>query len=542
MWTALLLVSMLGLFVQTAQLEPYYQEMRAVPGGTYREGVLGNFTNANPLYARGSVDGAVSKMVFSGLFTYNEYNQLVGDLAIDYEFDEDGIEYVVRLREDVRWHDGEPFTAEDVVFTYETIASPDARSPLFSSWKNTDVEALDAYTVLFTLPSPLASFPPALTNGIVPKHILQDVPPRQLRSHTFNTAYPIGTGPFTWDAIEVVGPTPETREERIALRSYDDYHNGKPNINRFVLRTFQDEERLIENFIDRDVHAIAGIDSISPELLEGQDYHSYVVPLTGQVGVFFKSQNPVFKNKRVRQALVQYIDTEAVRSSLDGPVVPSDSPLLAIHQEYDEERTQLPHNPKRATKLLKKAKWEKNDDGMWEKDGETLSFSIVALNSPDGRDTTQALQKQWHDQGVEVNVKLQDDTDLQTTIAQHDYTALMHGISIGTDPDVFAFWHSSQAKVVAENRLNLSDYSSDTADASLESGRTRSDDELRSLKYQPFLEAWRADAPALMLYQPRFIYITQSPVDGFDPLLFNSGTDRMYSIDDWYIRRAMVDK
>ncbi|MCA1807566.1 MAG: ABC transporter substrate-binding protein, partial [Actinobacteria bacterium] len=136
-WIALLLLVMVGLFVQSRQLIPYYQEVRAVPGGTFREGILGSFTNANPLYASGSVDGAVSKLVFSGLFQYDQSNTLVGDLATHYEVNDDGTVYTVYLRDDVYWHDGEKFNAEDVLFTYQTIANPDARSPLFSSWRDT---------------------------------------------------------------------------------------------------------------------------------------------------------------------------------------------------------------------------------------------------------------------------------------------------------------------------------------------------------------------------------------------------------------------
>ena len=542
MWVCLLAVSMVSVFMHHRQLSPYYQEVRAVAGGTYREAILGSFTNANPMYASGSANGAVSKLLFSSLFTYNEFNELVGDLALAYEVDETGLEYTVSLREDVSWHDGEPFTAADVVFTYETIANPDARSPLFMSWRDTEVEKLDTHTVQFKVPSPFVAFPLAMTNGIVPKHILEDVSPSQLRSSSFNTAQPIGTGPFAWETLEVVGLSSDVREERIALRAYEDYHSGRPNLDRFIIRTFRDSDRMIQSFINRDVNALVGVDSVNHELLQDHPHQVYTVPITGQVGVFFKTTEPIFENRRARQALVRFIDTEQIRSQLSGPIVPSDSPLLRSHDEYDPELLQLAYDPERAAEFMEDAGWERNDEGFWEQDGEVFSFPLVALNSTDGRLVSQALQQQWYEHGIRVEVTLQDDSDLQSTIAQHDYVAILHGISIGSDPDVFAYWHSSQADILADSRLNLSDYSSADADASLESGRTRSDDELRSVKYQPFLEAWRADAPALMLYQPRFIYITQSEIEGFRPLLFNTGTDRMYSVHHWFIRRSLEDR
>ncbi len=542
MWLLLIVLSSIGVFLQMRQLSPHFQEVRAVPGGTYREGVLGSFTNANPLYASGSVDGAVSKLLFSSLYTFDRFNKLTPDLATGYEVDESGLEYIVSLRDDVFWHDGEPFTADDVVFTYQTIANPDARSPMFTSWKDTTLEALDDHTVKFDLPSPFVSFPLALTNGIVPQHILGDVSPRQLRSDIFNTAQPVGTGAFVWDTIEVVGASNEEREERIALSAYDNYHKNRPYLDRFIIRTFRNEERMIQSFINRDINAIVGINNISHELLEGHDHYQYVVPLTGQVGVFFKTSEPVFSERAVRQALVRFIDTEKALDSLEGPVVSSDSPLLAIHQGYNEELTQLPYDPEKAAEQLIDADWERNDDSIWQKEELELSFSIIALNSVDARAVTHALQEQWHEHGVRVDVTLQNENELSRTIANHDFLALLHGISIGTDPDVFAFWHSSQTEIVADNRLNFSDYQSSQADEALESGRTRSDDELRSVKYQPFLEAWRRDAPALMLYQPRFIYLAQSEIVGLEPILFNGSSDRMLSAHEWYIRRDTVDK
>ncbi len=542
MWLLLIGLSVFGVFLQGRMLVPYYQEVRATVGGTYREAIIGSYTNANPLYASGSVDSAASKLLFSSLFTYDKYNKLVPDIAVEYEFDETGTEYVVTLRDDVYWHDGEQLTADDVAFTYQLIANPDARSPLFSAWSETEVEAVDDFVVRFELPSPFVAFPVAMTNGILPKHIVEDIPPHQLRSHLFNTIEPIGTGPFALDTIEVSGAG-EEREERLAFRAHEQYHRGQPNIDRFILRTYQSESRALEAFAREDVFAVVGIDSTEHDALEGVEFHEYLVTLAGQVGVFFKTSASVFESRAVRRALVQMIDVEAALSGLDGPVQRSDSPLLPIHQGYDEEIVQLPYDPEAAVERLEGADWQRNDEGRWvNEDDEVLAFSLVAANVSDARIVTAALQEQWHNQGVIVEVVLEDVADIQQTIRNHDFVALLHALSIGIDPDVYAFWHSSQAEVLAENRLNFSDYSSTVADESLESGRTRSDDELRSVKYEPFLRQWRSDAPALMLYQPRFRYITRAPVEGFSPKLMNAGTDRMLTVHEWYIRQSRVER
>jgi len=135
---------------------------------------------------------------------------------------------------------------------------------------------------------------------------------------------------------------------------------------------------------------------------------------------------------------------------------------------------------------------------------------------------------------------LQPGDDFQGSVSRHDYDALLYGIAIGPDPDVFAYWHSSQANLSSATRLNLSEYKSAIADKSLEAGRTRTDPSVRTVKYRPFLEAWRSDAPAIVLYQPRFYYLARSEVFGFNPRLFNEPSDRFSNVSQWMIRQQKI--
>lgn len=195
-WVALIILLLGGLFIQIRRLQSYYLTNQPAPGGIYNEGILGSFTNVNPIYASGSVDSSVSRLVFAGLFTFNDKNQLVGELAKSYTVDARGTTYTVSLKDNLQWQDGKPLTAEDVVFTYTTIQNPDTKSPLASSWQGIKVAAIDKKTVSFTLPSILSAFPYSMVNGIIPKHVLGKVAPDQMRSVLFNTNSPIGSGPL----------------------------------------------------------------------------------------------------------------------------------------------------------------------------------------------------------------------------------------------------------------------------------------------------------------------------------------------------------
>src|SRR5581483_8919318 len=161
-----------GLGIELSSLKSYYQVLRPAPGGMYSEGIEGSFTTANPIYAVNSVDTSVSRLLFSGLLTYDSQNHLVGNLADQWSVNDSGTVYTVHLRPHLTWHDGQSLTAADVVFTYKTIQNPDAQSPLFTSWQGVKIAALNDNTISFTLPNPLSSFPYGLTTGIIPQHVL----------------------------------------------------------------------------------------------------------------------------------------------------------------------------------------------------------------------------------------------------------------------------------------------------------------------------------------------------------------------------------
>ena len=136
----------------------------------------------------------------------------------------------------------------------------------------------------------------------------------------------------------------------------------------------------------------------------------------------------------------------------------------------------------------------------------------------------------------------QTPSELQSIIAVHGYDALLYGIEIGSDPDVYPYWASSQADVRSPTRLNFSEYKSPVADSALEAGRTRTDPAIRAIKYKPFLQAWHDDAPAIALYQPRFLYLTRGQIYGFEPTIMNKDINRYANVNNWMIRETKVLK
>jgi peptide/nickel transport system substrate-binding protein len=543
----LLVVLLIGVVVaQTRSLSGYYQVLAPAPGGTYTEGVLGAFTNANPVYATGLANATVSELVFAGLVTYDHKNRLVGDLAESWSVDKTGTNYTVRLKPALSWHDGEALTAEDVVFTYQVIQNPDAGSPLFDSWNNIKVSAPDERTVVFALPNPLASFPYSLTTGIIPEHILGGVPMSNMRSVSFNSTQPVGAGPFQWQALELSGSSVDKRQEKVALKAFEHYHAGKPKLNGFVVRTFRDAEQLVASFQEQEVMGIAGLTQLPDALSDDYGARIYHLPLTASVMAFFRTQDGLLANAKLRKALVLSADRQSIIESLQYPTRPMKQPLLPGQVGYDATYNQEAYDPGSAVKILREEGWKVGGDAIRAKGSTPLEFSLYFLDSVEYTSVANQLADQWKAVGVRIKLMPQNEADFKATLSSAPspgnptYDILLYGISIGPDPDVYAFWHSSQIDLRSAVRLNFSEYKSSTADTALEAGRTRLDPALRAVKYRPFLAAWKNDAPALGLYQARFLYITRGPIHGLTETPINTDAGRLTGAHNWQIRQELV--
>jgi peptide/nickel transport system substrate-binding protein len=539
-WLALVILLIGSLVAQNVSLSSYFQSLKPIPGGMYREGILGRFTNANPLFVTTNADTSVSRLIFAGLLTQNDQGQLVGDLASSYSADSKGSTFTVNLRPNLTWQDGKPLTSADVLFTYQLIENPDTQSPLFNSWRGIEVTTPDAHTVVFKLPGPLASFPYNLTNGIVPKHLLAGVPPSDLRSADFNTVHPVGAGPFVWQGVQVSGNDPSHAQEQIGLTAFKAYHAGGPNLQRFVVRVFASRDELEQAFKTNQLNAVENANDLSPELRTGKGVQTHSLLFRAADMVFFKTSSGILAEKPVRQALVQSANVPAIMNRLDYPTHAVRGPLLTGQLGYDPTVAQPNFNRKAAEKLLDDSGWHAGKNGLRTKDKQILTFSLTVSNTAEYRQVAKQLQAQWKTVGVNVTTRVLDASDFQRSLAQHDYDAVLDAVSLGVDPDVFVYWDSSQADIRSDHRLNLSEYKNSTADTALEAGRTRLDASLRIIKYKPFLQAWQQDAPALGLYQPRLLYLTNGPVSGLTSQAITSPTDRFNNVQDWQIRQAKV--
>lgn len=536
-WLILVMLVILVGFLQFGILREKYLPEQFVSGGIFTEGIVGSYTNSNPIYATSSVDSSVSRLLYSGLFSYDENGKLVPDLAESINLSNNDKIYTVTLKKGLYWHDGTLLTAKDAAFTFNAIKNPEAGSFLASGWQGIIIEATDEYTIKFELENALGSFPHSLTTGILPEHTLKDVPADQLRASDFNTISPVGSGPFKIGNVEVNDASGGIKSQTIGFLPYDRYHRGQPAPNRYIIKTFDSQESLKDAFTKGEISAASDVSSIFDDQRSDVKNNFMSVNLAAQTMVFFKTSTGLLSDKNVRTALTLATDKKQVITAAGDDLHPIDSPMLNTHFAYSKKIVQKTNHPNEAKKILSKAGWEVAANGIRVKKKNRLSFNLHTNDSPEHGAVANKLKEQWREIGAEVNIVIENEENRQSTIATHNYDSLLSSISVGADPDIYAFWHSSQFNPSLKTRLNFSEYKSKEADAALEGGRSRTDPKLRTVKYQPFLKAWVADNPAIALYRPQFVFLVSGELNGFTVTSMVNTSDKYVNIENWKIHK-----
>lgn len=527
-WWGLCILMLLMLTSQIGRLSDSRMVDRPVAGGRYSEGYVGEIKTINPILPESAAASDVSRLVFSSLVRYNPKRQLEPDLATSWEVSADGKAYTFHLRHGVKWHDNVPFTAQDVAFTLAAIQNPDSRSPLAASWQGVSATIKDDFTIIFNLPN---AYPPFLANttvGILPRHMLETVEPSTLRAADFNQN-PIGTGPFRVKSFS-------TSPREIILSANDSYYNGRPMLDEFAFLGYDNIASQIDAYAKRQIVAMSRVDAsdlVKTTSLKNVRY--YELNLPDETAVFFKTTQPQLADKAVRSALGQAIDRAGLITKVfDGRATALYNPILPGQLGYSPKYHQVAYDANAGSHALDAAGWIIGKDGIRTKDGKKLSLKLVTSSGGMYPEAAEFVKYSWMKLGVEVTVTLANKTALQQTyIRPRNYDVLLFGINLGADPDVYSFWHSSQA---ADPGLNLSAYASTAADRALENGRINSDTDVRAGKYLAFQAAFQADNPAVILYSPAYIYAASDSVHGIINRRPVEPADRFWGIERWTVK------
>ena len=536
-WLILVAIVSSGLILQMRQLTIYNESAIAQRGGTYTEGVVGRLTNFNPIYATTEADQSIASVVFAPLFSYDSNNELYPVLAESIISDDKAQQFTLKLKPDLKWHDGQLITADDVIFTIRTIQNPNAQSPFRANWEGVEVDKIDDYSLVFTLEGSFSPFVANLTLKIIPEHLLKDESASNLRRANFNQQ-PIGSGPFKFSQLTPLSnDTLDQREFRVELIRNDDWQlvDGQEILlNQFYIWAVADRARLTELFNQGLISGSLHIDGDQIDL-PVTDYQVTDLKLLSGVYLLFNNSDNFTSERLAREAIVGSLDIAELLGSLDYTPERILGPLLPEHLGYSFN-DQLPaYNPDRSAKLLNQLGFSQQNDG-WYKDNQRLALTLTVQQDTDYEILARNIQSQLSDIGIKVILDVQSAENIPLDVLQnHRYgQMIIYGYNLGNDADVYSYWHSSQIDSHSIFRLNLAEYSSAQADQTLEVGRTRYDLDIRRSSYEDFQTQWLLDLPALSLYRPRINYYTLEGVRGpNNNLLLNRQSDRFYDIHNW---------
>jgi peptide/nickel transport system substrate-binding protein len=530
-------VALLSLVISISLFNDRFLARVPTYGGSFSEGMIGRPAFVNPVLAGTDTDKTLEALVYSGLLRKLENGELISDLADSYAVSDDGKTYTVTLKKNLTFHDGKPVTTNDVLFTINKIKDPLFKSPERGGWEGVTATKVDDTKILFTLSEAYALFPENLTIGILPEHIWKDFTSVDFNNNTYNINA-VGSGPYK---IKSVKRGANGTIESFTLSSFSKFALGKPLINKITLSFYDDEEALVMAHTRGVVDAIGGI---SPaRLTETQKQNLVEYPL-GRVFAVFLNQNKkdFFADSTVREALLESIDRDAIIKDIFGGYgTVLDGPLpVGSRGAPQTVGTTTKKTKADVVLLLEKNGWAKNSEGIFQKKGKELSFSLATANIAELKSVSEHLKKEWALVGVRVEIKVYEIGDLnQEVIRPRDYDALLFGEAIGREPDLFAFWHSSQR---FDPGLNVALYTNPKVDKLLSEARGTTNTKDRTALYETIYADIASDTPALFLYSPLYLYEKPEQIRNIKSFLITKSADRFANVHTWYINEDKVWK
>lgn len=517
---------------QKPTIEPGQVDNTPAYGDNIINASIGEPSILNPILASDSASFDIIDLVFNGLVKYDKDIKLTGDLAKSWEISNDNLTFTFHLRQNVKWHDGFPFTSDDVIFTYQKLIDPNTKTPYSSNYQLvSSVENPDPYTVIVKYKEPFA---PALESwgmGILPKHVFSNMTAEEFNKSDFNR-FPIGTGSYKFK---------EWRSgQKIVLEANPDYFEGKPFIDKYVYQIIPDQS---VQLLSLKTHAIDMM-GLTPDMYVKEaatrdfekEFNKFRYPSFSYTYLAYNLSNPLFKNSQItRQALSYAINRQEI---IDG-VLQSigricTGPFPNLSWAYNPGVKPYPYDPERGRKMLESIGWKDGDnDGYLERKGKTFEFTILTNQGNKEREQAATIiQEQLKKIGVKVNVRILEwSTLIHQYIDKKNFDAILLGWSMSQDPDCYDIWHSEKTK---EGEYNFISYKNPQVDILLTLGRKTFDLEERKKIYNKIHKLIADDQPYAFLYVRDSLVAIDKRFQGIKVEPLGIG----YNFTKWYVPKS----
>ena len=530
------------------------------PARPYVEGVLGSATSVSPFSARTPAERAMVALVFRGLVRLGPGDTVLGDLAERWEADSTGATWTFHLRPNLVWQDGQPITADDVLFTIDALTDPQYSGPGAASWREVTATAPDPSTVVLTLATPLGGFLEAATQPIAPRHLLDAVAPVDLPDDPFGR-HPVGSGSFRLSALDaghavlvpavpVVLEPDEGVPDEGTPRPTDSLATPGPSVpggaplpylEGIELRFFDDADALVAAWTAGELDGASGLPPVDAAALAetpGARALSYPSTTLLSVTLNLRPAHPEFRDAAVRRALLAAIDRDAiVETALGGSATRADSPIPPTSWAFDAATSApLAFDAAAARAGLTAAGWKEAEGGGWIAKGQTEALSIELLSPEESANPTafaaaEAVAADWLAIGLTVVHTPLTGTEL---VGDHlrvgQFSAAVVGMGIGLDPDLYPLLASSQVTASGSNFAGLQD---PALDPLLVAARAPGTDEARKAAYVA-LQAQLASGVYLLPIAFRDeVVVVRDVLQGPQIRAIGSPGDRFWDVLTW---------
>ena len=514
-------------------------------GGIYTEGLVGSLGRLNPLLDwNNTADRDVDRLIFSGLVKFDERGLPQADLAEAWGVAQDGTVYNFSIRPEAVWHDGTPVTSDDVIFTIERMKGEGSLYPqdVKDLWSKIEVTKLNDKNLKFTLPEPFVPFMDYLTFGVLPKHLLESVPPDQMASADFNIN-PVGSGPYKFDRLLIENG----QITGVVLGLNPNYYGKQPYIEQVVFRYYPTSADAMDAYRQGDVLAVSQITSdVLGGALEEPNLSIYTsrLPKMGMVMLNTKNpETPFLDNPKVRRALMLAINRPyLINKYLQGQAIISNGPILPNSWAYHDGTEQFPYDPEEAINLLKAEGYVIPAEGgeVRTKEGSPLSFTLLHPSDLTHTEIAQTIRDEWAAVGVQVDLQAMPyDQLIREALTSRSYQAALVDLDLSRtpDPDPYPFWHQAEAT----GGQNYAQWDNRAASEYLEQARVTADYSMRQRLYRNFQVVFGKELPALPLYVPVYSYGVDAQVQGVQVGALYDSADRLNTFSNWYLitRRAL---
>ncbi|MCK9245751.1 MAG: peptide ABC transporter substrate-binding protein [Anaerolineaceae bacterium] len=531
-----LLVGMVLFFQQQTPAEEMAETPSPISGGSYTEALVGSLMRLNPMLDHfNQPDRDIDRLLFSSLIRFDARGLPVGDLAQSWNVSTDGAVYTVNLRTDAVWHDGNPVTADDVIYTISLLQSQSALIPtsLQEFWGQAVVSKISDSGLEFSLPVAFAPFMDYLSFQVLPSHLLGNLFMDALVDHPFNLN-PVGSGPYRFDSLE----TDNGVITGVNLTSFEYYYEGRPFIDEIHFRYYGDEKSALDAYQAGEVDGLSKIRNQDMETVLNQTGLNLYSSRQPKLCIVFLNLNnpdvPILQRVDFRKALMAGVNRQMmIDDVVSGQGIFAQGPIMPGNWAFYPEQTAYRYDPDGARQILAGMALTSGEDGRFFSDGAPIELNLMVPDDTQHTAMAEILRQNWEKIGVGVTVIPLPYDQVIANLESRSYQMALVDVDLSDtpDPDPYQFWAESQI----ENGQNYAQWSNTTASSYLEQARQTPNIEMRTRLYRNFQVLFEEDLPSLPLFYPVYNYAVKDSINdlNFGPVY--NPADRFNNVHEWYI-------